>query len=1025
MPRDYDDEFDDEVEEVEELEEVEDIDDEPAERPGRGRGRSGREARRGPGMFANMMRKIGGEAQRPGEQDVVRSPIILWLAGGSVIVGLLALVLYFMIVKKSAEKQFEFAKVEMDGGKYAQAIELYDKFLIDYPDHELSPQAYIDKGKCRIEKEIGGADPNVGPALNALEDFVKARRDQPDFGEHKNDIRSWARKITLKAAEKAERTKKQETLDISVKGQSLLARFAPEGGFSKDLLDSIRAKQQAAARAILKAETSSGTIEEIKELIAAKKPLDALRARRTLVQRYPMLEGDRDIRALLTQIKDTEKGLVAIETVSREAITEDHPKIAKPLVLTVHSTSSSTARPDGRLVYTDAGGTVFGIESVTGIPVWSRFIGLNTPFAPIEVETAVPGILAFDTNHNELVLMSQADGSLVWRQPFGDEVAKEPLIHESQVFLPTNKNNLYVVGLGTGRVSGKATFSQEVIAPPALSYDKSHIVIPGEEEIVYSLKVRPLACTDVAWLGQKAGTIKAPMMTMGNLLMMIENNEAEYSRLRVMRGKPDGTDLQIAAEARVEGEVLDPPVLRGNKLFIASNPQRLTVFTVNDQPDEEPIARVANNQLQDVEATRMFLSAQPGGNVYLAGASLRKFQLQSNTLVIDQKETAEGIHLRSPIVIGNRLYMTRREPFARSTYFTVADGDSMTSFWRVILGANVLAVAPQASGELTAVTDVGTAFRLKPEEIDAGGFATEPSAQDVRAKSLTSPVGGTRLHDNRLAAYWGSPTPQIVILNERGQPMSQPLRLQGPPETNPVALTGGIVVPVPGGLQVVNPQRGARKVTDYRAPQVSGETSQWKSLTRLDDTQVVGIDSKNRMIQVQLRAPSGGQPNLAEVRILNLEAAIDQPPTRHDKYLLTVNVAGQLAVLDARSLEFLANVQMPIPASSPAYGASDRIFVDAGGRETLCYGIGNTLTQTGKIETRGVPLAGAPVATSTGFVVALQNGDLVLADKDGNEGQRVSTGLVLQSGPIQVGNSLVVIGVNGSVLKIDSVLGGG
>jgi hypothetical protein len=135
VPRDYEDddlEEVEEIEEVEEVEEVEELDDDFDDIP---------ERRKGPGFFARMLQKIGGEPQRPGEQDVVRSPIILWLAGGSVIVGLLAMVLYFMIVKKSAEKQYEFAKVEMDGGKFAQAIELYDSFLKDNPDHELTTKA--------------------------------------------------------------------------------------------------------------------------------------------------------------------------------------------------------------------------------------------------------------------------------------------------------------------------------------------------------------------------------------------------------------------------------------------------------------------------------------------------------------------------------------------------------------------------------------------------------------------------------------------------------------------------------------------------------------------------------------------------------------------------------------------------------------------------------------------------------------------------------------------------------------------
>ncbi len=1042
MPREYDDDLEDveeieeiaeieEIEVVEEVNEFEDLDDtSPAERPRSDRSQERRADRSrrptgGNGPIATLMRLVAGEPQRPGEQDVARSPLILWLTAGSVVIGLLSLVLYFMILKKSAETQYNFAKTEMEGGKYAQAIELYDKFLADYPDHELTMTALIERGKCRIEKEISGADPNVGPGLKYLEEFVKARRDQPDFDEHKQDIRAWARRITIKAAEKAERTRKKEFLDISVRAQALLSRFAPKEGFARELLAEIRNKQRAAATAILKATTSTDTIAKIKSLIEARKPLDALRARRDLVQRYPMLEGDRELAGLLTRIRETERDLVTVDSTPRDALTDDRPQTAGALTLTAHTTSSSTETSDGRSVFATAADAIYGIDAVTGIPQWRRVIGLNTPFDPVPVEASVPAILTFDTNHGELILIAQADGSLLWRLPLEGEIAKTPFIAESQIYLPTHNNSLYVVGVGTGRQSAKASFSQEIVGPPALSADKDHLVIPGEEEVVYTLQLRPLKCTDVAWLGQQAGTIKAPMIRMGALLLLIENTTSEFSKLRVLRGKPDGTELRVVAETRVEGEVLDAPVLRGRELYVPSNPQRITVFSVNDEPDQDPIQRLATQQLQDVEPTRMYLAPGPGGQLWLAGASLRRFTLKANTLVIDQKVTAEGIHLRPPQQIGEYLYLTRREPFAQSVYFTKANRQSMTSFWRVILGTQLTAVAPQPESDvLTAVSDTGVTFRVASDELTAGGFKLNQVDFTSLPDNLETPVGGARLHDGRLAVYWGSPRPQIVIIDNRGQ-KSNPINLPAGPEARPVLLDGGIVVPVPGALMAVNPNRGARKVVDYRAPQVRGQTSQWKSLTRLDDTQVVGIDTDNRMIQVQLRSTSGGPANLAEVRIVDLRNPIDQPPIQHDRYLLTADTAGTLTALDARSLEILAETTLPAPPTSPAYGVADRVFVDAGRRETLVFGLGNELTSTGRITTTGVPMAGSPIALGQGFVIAYENGDIIRTDADGNEtGQRINVGQDLQSGPIRVGSLLVVTGIDGSFLRIDQLLQG-
>ena len=89
--------------------------------------------------------------------------------------------------------------------------------------------------------------------------------------------------------------------------------------------------------------------------------------------------------------------------------------------------------------------------------------------------------------------------------------------------------------------------------------------------------------------------------------------------------------------------------------------------------------------------------------------------------------------------------------------------------------------------------------------------------------------------------------------------------------------------------------------------------------------------------------------------------------------------------------------------------------------------IDNTLPKTGQINTQGVAMAGAPVVLGDGYLVALQNGDLIRTDSDGNEvgNGRLNVGQALHSGPIMVGNLMVVLGIDGSVLHLDPVLQGG
>ena len=55
------------------------------------------------------------------------------------------------------------------------------------------------------------------------------------------------------------------------------------------------------------------------------------------------------------------------------------------LTLAVHTRAVTTEVSDGRKVFAVAADSVYGIDAVTGTPLWRRVIGLNTPFAPIAV----------------------------------------------------------------------------------------------------------------------------------------------------------------------------------------------------------------------------------------------------------------------------------------------------------------------------------------------------------------------------------------------------------------------------------------------------------------------------------------------------------------------------------------------------------------------------------------------------------------------------------------------------------------
>jgi hypothetical protein len=104
--------------------------------------------------------------------------------------------------------------------------------------------------------------------------------------------------------------------------------------------------------------------------------------------------------------------------------------------------------------------------------------------------------------------------------------------------------------------------------------------------------------------------------------------------------------------------------------------------------------------------------------------------------------------------------------------------------------------------------------------------------------------------------------------------------------------------------------------------------------------------------------------------------------------------------------------------------SADRIFVEVARRDLMVFARGASLQDPVTIPLNGTFLTGPPVAVKEGgFVACLSDGRVILLDADGNDsGKNVVLGQEAQKGPIRVGESLVVIGVDGSLYSVEDVL---
>ena len=970
-------------------------------------------------LIGRLTSRLKSRPARPGEQEVVRSPFVLGLVGGSFALFLAGLTIYLVIGRESSGRLYDAAIAAKNEGKFTEAIQRFEEYLKAYPKGEYTEAVRIELGKSKILKEIESSTANWKSGLEALDDFIRQNRERKNFPEQLDDVRKYARDIALGAALSAERSKQRELLAVSAEAANILFnRFPPEDS-QVELEKQIQVATRIAEAAIIKQETFDAAIADIERAIEEKKPMDAFATRKRLLQQYPGFETNPKLATLRQNTLDTEQALVTRQEINRDAIKADRPAVTpKPLSLTRHTRSQTPEASEGRVVFSVAKHCCYGIDTITGETVWRRVIGLDTPFFPIPVSTLVPGLLMFDTKNRELILVDRRTGALSWRQPLKEMLSGPPLIHEGQIYLPTIDRHLYQINLASGRMSTRLKFSQKVLAPPVLDSSGKHLIIAGDQDVLYTVSLRPLECRSVSFIGHALGSIEAPLVRMGPLLLMLENHLMTSSLVRVLDTSEIGKQLPQVASASVMGTVRDIPTLRGRQLIVASSDQRITAFTVSDDKNQSPLSPPINHQVESPYDGQMFVTIGPGGQLWMASNALRRFEIKTNIIKLDPKQLAVGISTQPLQVIGQRMYLGRRSPYSGSVFFTQVEREEMTSHWRTVLGAKVLAWTVSNEDLAICVGENGEVFRITGDEIERGGFKQKTFAQLPLPDALADPLRATPLGTERIAVYSGGSEPRLWVVNASGQ-IERRIGLDAPLEAAPVLLKAGIVLPLPGRLKLIGLRPGGTRVEDLPAPVGKTQKARWSFLAALDDNQLVAIDSQGTLARIQFRTTP--IPHLAQVAKIKLQQPVDFGFHVRQGKLFLADAGGLLQILRASTLEILFEYKLDAPASNSLWLVGNKLLVET--ERLTCFEVGSELKQLWSLPLKGSGLAGRPLRAGNLLVAAKKNGTILALDsQNGTIRNQIDLWQPLNSGPQRIAGVIIVPSHDGSLHRVESVL---
>lgn len=967
-------------------------------------------------------------AVRPGEQDIIRSPLVLGMVGGGVSLLLITLIFWFLLSREQSIRMYDRAVQEMNDGQFAQAITTYELFIKQNPNHTLRRAADRGLGKTLVMKEISGASPTWKRGLERMNDLIKAHRNESDFAEMHSSLFQFAEQISIGSAKSAESARDPELLVISKSAQDLLERYSDPSNPPTGTINRINDQRVKAERAIEKQKVFDQAMATVDGAIADRKPMAALSYRERLVKAYPDFVSSKRVKDALQKALDLERSVVATDETERAAETNDIGQPTLPTTLgLIHARSRTDEQSQGRVAFVMAKDCCYAIDTVTGELVWRRVVGFDAPFFPTLTTGVQAAVLLYDTRSQSLLSCRVTDGKLIWRQTLNAMALGKPLVHEGQIYLPIDGNSLVRIDLDSGRLTASVKLSQNLASTPVLSRDGNYLLAPGRQAMIYSLTLRtssnrpPLSAAAMTFTDHAAGSIVSPPLSMGRLFLLCENDRADSARLRLWDAGNPAEALSELASTRTFGQVRDVPVLRGNQLVVPFAGERFAAFAVTDEAGRAGIAQIGEygadqSGRKDRLDAPLFLALGSDGQFWSAGTAFRKFEITSKGISMDSNATAPGIASQPLQMIGDQFFVGRKTRNSDAVTFSAIDRDKLVNPWRIVIGDRPQEMAATRDGGLAWIGQSGSLYALGKGRLSQGGVDLKAGTELDLPANLSKPIQVSVLHDQRLVVAGMGETIQLMLLNTVGQVVGN-YRLDQLPETDPVLLDEGLVVPFPARLKVLNLTQGAKMIQDWIAP--IGETIEhhWNYLIRLDGREFIACEGSGRLLRIQFR--QGDVPHLAEVAKLQLDKPMDVRPFLRGEFLYVVDAEGLCRQLNVHSFDTDGQRSLPAPVKN-LWPIGNNTLAQAGDGKLHCMADGKAMPEQWTFDLKSLQPVGPAVVKDDMIWLGCRDGTvLVLNQTTGAEVRRLSVPQSLALGLRQAGELLYAVATDGTLYRIE------
>ena len=349
----------------------------------------------------------------PGRERIISSPLVIGLVAALVVLVGMGFWLKSIIAVSLANRAFTRGIEEFEDGDYRTSIRDLDRFMASNPEDKRVGKARVIRALANVRQYVSPNASTWTSALDAAREMFEQVGEEEEFRDQRVELAELVLRIGEGLADRAMHGADAQSLSEAESSVSLHAQVAGEPAAAFLGRSRLPAKLADARAAVRKSQFKSKSLAAMDLAIQEGSASRVYDTRDDLVERYPDLAQDKDLRARMTSANDLIRKAVTIDPTHRSASSTPRPDPLGPatsVVLRTRREVPSAPPPAESIVFALADGFAYALDATAGAPLWQVPLGLASPYVPQPV-AGEASVIAFDARSNELVRLDSRTGA--------------------------------------------------------------------------------------------------------------------------------------------------------------------------------------------------------------------------------------------------------------------------------------------------------------------------------------------------------------------------------------------------------------------------------------------------------------------------------------------------------------------------------------------------------------------------------------------------------------------------------------